>query len=147
MYLLLQAISVLSIAAGAGLIALLLAATPPSGDTHITVEAGVSTLSLDYGLGWATAIALTTFGWLALALTSVGRHRRRNTVVRQDVQGLIHEGRYGEARIRAQDLGGFLNVVKMIEAIDQAEKGAGPNANGAENGPERRVSRVPLKGE
>jgi hypothetical protein len=124
----LQVASVLSIMLGAGLVGLLLTATRGTTGTHVLVDLGFSGLSLplDIGLCWGVAVACITFGVLALGLTIMARRQNWNAKVRADVQALVRAGKYGEARVRAEDISGFLRVQSMIEAIDKAEKFAKP---------------------
>ena len=56
-----------------------------------------------------------------VAIIILGFGLSRDSTVRQDVQTLIHKGKFDEARIRAQDIDGSDNVKRMIDAIDKAE--------------------------
>jgi hypothetical protein len=123
MHLALQAFSVLLITVGTGLVALLLTAMRTAAGTHIIVDNGYGVMNLDFGLCWAGAAAFIACGVLTLVLTTIHRRQRCNAQVRQEVQKLIQSGKYGEARICAQNIRGLVNLLGLNEAIEGAQKG------------------------
>ena len=82
------------------------------------IQQGKSRKKLWIGAGCA---ALGIF-LLLFALIFGEKLHSHDVSVRQDIQKLIRDGKYDEARIRAHDLDGSNNVEQMMEAIDKAEK-------------------------
>jgi len=72
---------------------------------------------------------------LPSTLQRIEGERQADTTVRQDVQKLIQEGRYDEARIRAQSLRYSWDVEKLTQAIDKAEKSRQPPPQGRDDTP------------
>jgi hypothetical protein len=74
--------------------------------------------------GGLFVVPLVCFALLGvMAFSGLGH----DAAVRQEVQELIREEKYAEARIRAQDLSGSDPVKRMMEAIDKAEASRKPS--------------------